>query len=198
MRNLIQYREQQNLTQEELAERSGLSVRTIQRIEAGTLPKGYTLKVLAKALGIDAAELAPKAENLKDRNLETEPEGQSTETRGQATSDIRLLKLINLSSLPFTFLPPLNIIVPLLIVFYKKKKDPVVKQMISIQILWTILAVFIFLLGVFIRKWFSLDNNIHTIIMLGLTGCNVLVILRNAIGLDKTGALHWKLNFNLL
>ena len=48
MTNLIKFREQQNLTQEELAEKSGLSVRTIQRIEAGTLPKGYTLKVLAK------------------------------------------------------------------------------------------------------------------------------------------------------
>lgn len=31
------------MTQEELAEKSGVSVRTIQRIEAGTQPKGYTL-----------------------------------------------------------------------------------------------------------------------------------------------------------
>mgnify|MGYP003598873837 CR=1 FL=1 len=41
-----------NLTQEELAEKSGISVRTIQRIESGTKPKGYTLKALAAALGI--------------------------------------------------------------------------------------------------------------------------------------------------
>ena len=40
-------REEKNLTQTELAEKSGLSLRTIQRIEAGNVPKGYTLKALA-------------------------------------------------------------------------------------------------------------------------------------------------------
>ncbi|MGC4129759.1 MAG: helix-turn-helix transcriptional regulator [Bergeyella sp.] len=34
-------RKQQHLTQEELSEQSGISVRTIQRIEAGTLRKGH-------------------------------------------------------------------------------------------------------------------------------------------------------------
>ena len=47
MTNLIKFKEQ-NLTQEELAEMPGLSVRINQRIEPGTRPKGYTLKVLAK------------------------------------------------------------------------------------------------------------------------------------------------------
>jgi transcriptional regulator with XRE-family HTH domain len=42
-----QLREQNNLTQSELAEQTGLSLRTIQRIEAGNIPKGSTLQVLA-------------------------------------------------------------------------------------------------------------------------------------------------------
>ena len=52
MSELKKIREEKNLTQEELAEKSGLSVRTIQRIEAGTEPKGYTLKTLASTLDI--------------------------------------------------------------------------------------------------------------------------------------------------
>ena len=42
-----------NLTQEELSEKSKISVRTIQRIEAGTEPKGHTLRALAQALDIE-------------------------------------------------------------------------------------------------------------------------------------------------
>jgi len=42
------------LTQEELAEQTGLSVRTIQRIESGEVdPRTYTLTALAQALEVD-------------------------------------------------------------------------------------------------------------------------------------------------
>lgn len=45
------------LTQEELAEKTGLSVRTIQRIENGEVdPRTYTLSALANALGVDLEE----------------------------------------------------------------------------------------------------------------------------------------------
>jgi transcriptional regulator with XRE-family HTH domain len=48
MKSIVQHlREEKNLTQTELAEKSGLSLRTIQRTEAGNVPKGYTLKALA-------------------------------------------------------------------------------------------------------------------------------------------------------
>ena len=44
-------REQKGFTQKTLAEATGLSLRTIQRLEAGNSePKGHTLTVLAKAL----------------------------------------------------------------------------------------------------------------------------------------------------
>ena len=57
MSELKRIREEQHLTQEELAEKSGLSVRTIQRIEAGTEPKGYTLKTLASSLSVSEKDL---------------------------------------------------------------------------------------------------------------------------------------------
>lgn len=45
-------RKERNLTQEELVEKSHVSVRTIQRIEAGeVLPRMSTVKILLKALG---------------------------------------------------------------------------------------------------------------------------------------------------
>lgn len=51
MKNKIQLlREENRLTQKELAEKAGLSLRTIQRIEAGNIPKGFTLKALAESL----------------------------------------------------------------------------------------------------------------------------------------------------
>lgn len=198
---LLKYRQQRNLTQEELAEKSGLSVRTIQRIEAGTSPKGYTLKVLAKALEIDPGELTEtfgEQKDIKAKDSEINQKEPGKETDEQVYYSIRLLRLINLSSLPFTFLPPLNIIVPLLIVLYKKEKNPTTKQILSIQLLWTILAILMFMLGAFIKKWFSLDNSINTLIMFGLISCNILIILRNAVGIARTGTLSIKLNSSLL
>lgn len=52
-KKLIDYRKARGLTQEELAEKSGISIRTIQRIETGdVLPRAYTIKVLSDYLGI--------------------------------------------------------------------------------------------------------------------------------------------------
>ena len=51
-RRLTALRKERNLTQEELVEKSHVSVRTIQRIEAGeVLPRMSTVKILLKALG---------------------------------------------------------------------------------------------------------------------------------------------------
>ena len=61
MKTIVQkLREEQNLTQTELAEKSGVSLRTVQRIEAGNIPKGFTLKALAGALEVDPEDLVVK------------------------------------------------------------------------------------------------------------------------------------------
>ena len=52
MSKLTEYREKLNYTQSELSEKSGISVRTIQRIESGANLKGHTLKAIALALNI--------------------------------------------------------------------------------------------------------------------------------------------------
>ena len=107
MSKLVEYREKLNLTQEELSEKAELSVRTIQRIEAGAEPKGHTLKVLAKALNITENTLLGIEEIIDGINY-------------------KLLKLINTSSLLFVILPPMNIIMPLIIMIFKKQSNQIV------------------------------------------------------------------------
>ncbi len=103
MSKLLEQREKLNLTQEALAKRAGVSVRTIQRIESGIAPKGYTLKSLAKALNINEELLLASKDSI-------------------AQPTMNLVQLINLSSLPVAFMPILNFIVPLSIALLKKQQ----------------------------------------------------------------------------
>jgi transcriptional regulator with XRE-family HTH domain len=61
-RRLTALRKENNLTQEELVEKSHVSVRTIQRIEAGeVLPRISTVKILLAALGTTYESFSTKA-----------------------------------------------------------------------------------------------------------------------------------------
>lgn len=179
MSKLKRIREKQHLTQEELSEKSGVSVRTIQRIESGTEPKGQTLKILAKSLDMPENELVRQPDNPTQINLS-------------------LLKIINLSSIPLTIFPPGNIVLPILIMAVKKEFNPLTNQIISIQILWTILAFILFMLSSFMKNWFSLGNEFMLVVMILLVLSNVFIILRNAAEIDKKGKLFFRLNFNII
>ncbi len=62
-------RKQKGLTQEELIEKCNVSVRTIQRIEAGEVtPRSYTLKAILKALDYDFSKI--QSEPLKITSVE--------------------------------------------------------------------------------------------------------------------------------
>jgi transcriptional regulator with XRE-family HTH domain len=168
MNQLKSVRERKNLTQEEVAEQSGLSVRTIQRVEAGAALKGYTLKTLAQTLDVNEQTLL---------GMDALPPA---------------LKWINLSSL--LLLPPLNMLAPWLLARYLKVKHPVVGQLISLQVFWTIMAPIVFFLGIFLK----LGNGFTMVLMCGIVLSNVALILWNAYGLDQKGKLSIKLNFNIL
>lgn len=191
MSELKKIREKRNLTQEELAEKSGISVRTIQRIEAGTTPKGYTLKTLAESLDVSEKDLLAsktiKEEIVIDEVIDTTEENHSLFNSG-------LIKIINLSSLPFAWLPIVNFLLPLLIMFFTKEKSPIVKQIISLQIFLAIISPIIFML-IALLKLGSVSVMI-TMIVLVLT--NVYIILRNAYEIDKKQSLRYKLNFSFI
>lgn len=194
MSKLKQLREAQHLTQEELAQKARISVRTIQRIEAGTDPKGHTLKTLAQILNVAERELGPQqaAEQHTQVVHVTEPVVGVNET--VAARELQQLKLLNLSSILFVVLPPLNIAAPWLLAYFLKQKNPIVRQLVSVQILWTILAPIVFMTGIFLKP----GNRFTLVLMAAIVLSNVYLILRNAYELDRHHKLRYKLNFNIL
>mgnify|MGYP000204814387 CR=1 FL=1 len=179
MSKLFEYREKLNITQEELSTKSGISVRTIQRIEAGTIPKGHTLKALAEALEIEENKLLKKESKTNGINY-------------------TLLKFINLSSLLFVFIPPVNILLPLIIMFAKKQFNPLTKQLVTIQILWTILMLAVFLIGAILNSWLLLEGDLVIFLLIVLGFCNVFIIIRNTVELDQNKKLYINLNFSII
>lgn len=61
-------RKQKGITQEELAAKASINVRTIQRIEKGEVdPRSYTVNLIAEALDISLDELVPKEDSGESR-----------------------------------------------------------------------------------------------------------------------------------
>jgi len=191
MSELKKIRETKNLTQEELAEKSGISVRTIQRIEAGTTPKGYTLKTLAESLEVSENDLLT-SETIKEEIVIDEVIFAIEENNSLSNSG--LIKIINLSSLPFAWLPVANFLLPLLIMFFTKEKSPIVKQIISLQIFLAIISPIIFMLIALLK----LGSVSVMITMIALVLANVYIILKNAYEIDKKQSLRYKLNFSII
>jgi transcriptional regulator with XRE-family HTH domain len=176
---LLELRDKLNLTQEELANKANISVRTIQRIEAGTKPKGFTLEALSKALGVS-----------KDVLLENKIEPNK--------SNKNLIKYINLSSILLLIIPLGSIILPLIIMYWKKQINTITKQIISIQILWTLASILLVIASSFLKNWFSLSNQVTTFTILILLAINLYIILRNTLEIEKRDRLCIRLNFNFL
>jgi len=125
-------RTRKGLSQEQLAEISGLSLRTIQRIENGeTEPRGETLKRLMNAL--DATP-----DDLMDWSI---------------AEDKGFLTAVNLSALGFFVFPLLGILIPLIMWISKKDKlkdiNKTGKEILNFQITWNLLVflTYIFFMG---------------------------------------------------
>ncbi|WP_160138607.1 helix-turn-helix domain-containing protein [Chryseobacterium sp. c4a] len=194
MSKLKAVREQKNLTQEELSEKSKISVRTIQRIEAGTEPKGHTLRALAQALEVEETSLQDII-IIPEMNDEAKDES-IPEMKKEQQPDINysLIKIINLSSLLFTLLPPLNILVPLILMFTMKQRNNLVRQIISVQMIWTVMAPIVFILGIFLK----LGRPFTLILMVVIVLSNIFIILRNAAEIDRKRKLYINLNFSMI
>lgn len=189
MPKLKHLREQKNMTQEELSEKSGISVRTIQRIESGTNPKGHTLKSLSKTLDILEDELLDMPTEIKPIDDESTKILQS-----ENVIDFSKIKLVNLSSILFIVLPPLNIIAPLVLSYVLKQQNPITKQIVSLQILWTILAPVFFMCGIFLK----LGRSFTIVLLFVITLSNIYLLLRNSAEIDRNKKLYYRLNFNLI
>jgi len=115
-------RNRKGFSQEQLAEESKLSLRTIQRIEKSeSTPRGDTLVKLTQALGVTPDNLL---------------EWTKIEDKGY-------LALLNLSAISYIIQPFLGIIIPLVMWILKRDKinfvDDTGKKLISFQITWQLI-----------------------------------------------------------
>lgn len=127
MEKIKELRRKSGMSQEELAEKTGLSLRTIQRIEnMESVPNGDTLKKLAAALGVSPGEIFLR-------------------------EDRQYLKILNLSGLALIVHPFLGVIAPLILWMYKKDEikdvDGMGKDVVNFQLTWFIF--FFIVKGVF-------------------------------------------------
>ena len=139
-RNLVYQRKLKGYTQEELSEKTQVTIRTIQRIEKGEVnPHLQTVKLLAVALHIDVEDLLV-LENPKEENI--------------------LKKwLIILHGTPFLgFIIPLaNILFPLFLWIHKREDNPILNvhaiKIINFQITMSILCLLSIAALFTIEKW---------------------------------------------
>ncbi len=178
-KDIQSYRLEKNLTQAELAEKSGLSLRTIQRIEAGVIPKGFTLKAIAGVLGIEPEIITKNKED---------------------DLDFSRVKIINLSALSFIIIPFGNIILPSILT-YKSKDERIKlfgKNIISIQVIWTIITSVLLIISPFLQNLISFKVPMFIVVLVVLMLLNIIVILINGVYLTKKSELLIKLKFNIL
>jgi len=125
---IIELRKSKGLTQEELAEKAKVNLRTIQRIEnEENKPSGNTLKLICEA-------------------LDTIPEKIINYGKKE---DVKVLVLMHLSVITYLVIPIGNILIPL--IFWISKKDKVIKldekgtSLLNFQIVWTVLTTLTFI-----------------------------------------------------
>lgn len=160
-KKIKELRGRRGYSQEELANKSELSLRTIQRIESGeTEPRGDTLQRLAKALNVTPDELIDWAEQ----------------------EDSGFLVFLNLSALSFIVFPLLGVIIPLTIWMLKKDKirniNETGKKLLNFQISWCII---LFLSYIFFIATMIFHVNMSFLRYLGtfmnLGGAELLILL---------------------
>ena len=172
-------RKRKGFSQEELTSITGLSLRTVQRIESGeTEPRGDTIIRLSNALDVTPDQLIDWA--IKE--------------------DKGFLKAMNLSTLTFIVFPLLGILTPLVMWISMKDKlrsvNKLGKTIINFEITWVILLFSGFILNSLIlsNKLNSIEEvspaivsmlNYHIIFFSIMYAFNFLLILFNAYRIHK-------------
>jgi len=177
-------RKRSGISQELLAKNSGLSLRTVQRIEnRETQPTGDSIKRISSALNVTPNELIDW-QIIKDNNV---------------------LLLLNLSQLGFIAFPLLGILIPLIIWTSKKDKikdvDQVGKSILNFQLSWTLLFFFI-AIGIYTSVKLDLSINISfadlLIVITGMYFINFIVVIFNTIRYHNGKSIKYKPAFRFL
>lgn len=171
-------REQSGYTQAALAEKSNLSLRTIQRLESSNKePKGYTLKVLSEVFDMEPSTLQGKFQHI----------GKNQQ------SEINSIQFINLSILSFLGIPFGNIIFPLVLWSRNRSSklvDEIGRRIINFQIIWWVILSILLCLSPFISRKFFSDTQIILYVLFIAYAFNVVVVFVTSMKLKRN-----KLNF---
>lgn len=164
-------RVQKRMSQEFLSEESGLSLRTIQRIENGeTNPTGDSLKRLTNALDVSPDELMDWA--IKD--------------------DVKYLIYLNLSALSFIFFPLLGILIPFMLWSSKKGKikniDQLGRDLVNFEVTWTMILFGLPLILLGLSKTTLMDElSLSTLIIViaALYSINLMMVVFNTMRISN-------------
>lgn len=175
MKNSLKgHRKLKNLTQEELSKSSGISIRTIQRIEKGlSTGSSHTLKTLARTLSIESTNIIQGESNPKLF----------------VKNNISTLKLMNFSILTMLVIPFGNIIFPA-IIYFKNKGDEKIKtignEILNFQILSMLILPFVLvLLFLFIGKGYAGLPLTFILSYLTYALANIIITIHTSIQINK-------------
>jgi len=157
-------REQLGYTQAALAKDTGLSLRTIQRLEASNKePRGHTLKVLSESFDMQPSTLLEQFQPIE--------ESQTVETSS--------IQFINLSILSFIGIPFGNLIFPLLLWRRKRQSklvDEVGRRIINFQIIWWVITAILLSISPFLSSKFFANSQIIFHVLFITYAINIFVV----------------------
>ncbi|TMM53283.1 DUF4870 domain-containing protein [Maribacter algarum] len=168
-----QIRKKNGFTQMELSKKTGLSLRTIQRLDVSDkAPIGHTLKVLSEVFNLEPIVLLKKFNSIQKREA----------------IDNLSIKYINLSVLAFLGLPFGNIILPFLM--WKNKRnskivDEAGRRIINIQILWSIVLCLLLCLSPLMNIVIASSLPLSLVILSIAILINLIIIVKNARALQR-------------
>ncbi len=174
METIKRLRKQQGLSQQKLAEATGLSIRTIQRLEAGShVPHDFTLKVLSEALNVDIVDLNPPSNQDSIENIESEKQ---------------YLKLINLSALGFFVLPFGNLLFPFFL-WRRKKASTFIqdygKHIVNFQLIWSLVLYTALCITPFLNIYAQGPVSPILLVLFSAVTINIVAVLMNAMHIEN-------------
>lgn len=135
-------RKKKGLTQEQLAELTNITVRTIQRLESGeSVPRPYTLKAIAAALDTTFEVLTGST-----------PDGHPVASKDQHNTEDEkhFLQILCLSCFSYLVIPLVHFLVPAFLLKRSGLQNPGViargRSVVRLQIYWAVALCFLLLL----------------------------------------------------
>jgi len=184
-------RKSKGLTQEQLAERAALTVRTIQRIEGDdSIPRDYTLKAIAGALNMPFEEFIT-VNSCLFRTTDSE-HTIDTSSCINKQEQCHFLQMLNLSAFAYLIVPFVHFLIPILLLKKKKEINNELqssgRRIIRRQIYWTITTHLLLILALVYNliqaTWFDKNNLLNYIwIFAAMYLLNAVIICSTAIRL---------------